>query len=61
MKESKDDTGIAAHPNEGKHLRLVPSEKRESLLPDPKLKALIEEMKGKQRVKLRVDEGPEGA
>lgn len=63
MKEPEDDTNIIEHLSEGNGLHLVPAEKRKRLLPDPKLKAIIEEMKGKKRkrVKLMLDDGPEAA
>jgi len=64
MKEPEDDADIIAHLNERKGLRLVPTEQRASLPPDPKLKALIEEVKGKQRrkrVRPTFDDGPDAA
>lgn len=47
MKAGEDDSDIVEHLAEDKGLRLVPSEQRESLLPDPELKELIEEMMSK--------------
>lgn len=64
MEEPEDETNIIEHLSEGNGLRLVPAEKRERLLPDPKLKAVIDEVKGNQRrkrVKLLLDDGPEAA
>ncbi|HEY9403334.1 MAG TPA: hypothetical protein VIQ24_11760 [Pyrinomonadaceae bacterium] len=62
MKEPEDDLNIIKHPDKGNGLRLVHSEKRESLLPAPKLLTLIEEMKGKQkRVRLTGDDGAQAA
>lgn len=51
MKEPEDETNIIGHLSEGNGLRLVPVEKRESLLPNSSLKALIDEMKGKRKRK----------
>jgi len=73
MKEPEDeDSGTAAVPgmsvldlkSSANVLRLVDSVKRESLLPDPRLKTVIEEMKERQkskRVRLTFDDGPEAA
>ena len=64
MKEDEDDTDIIDSLTEASRLRLVYSAAKESLLPDPKHKALIEEMRGRQkkkRVRLRVDDGPDAA
>ena len=62
MKELDHDPDKTARPNEGKRLRLVHSERRESLFLDLELKTLIEKIKGKQkRVRLRGDEGPDAA
>lgn len=64
MKETEDDMNIIEHLSEGTGLRLVPVEKRESLLPDPELKAIIEKMKGRQerkRVRLTLGDEPDAA
>jgi hypothetical protein len=64
VKEPEDDTDRIESRAEPLGLRLVHSEKRERLLPDPKLKTLIEEMKGRmkrERVRVTIDDGPEAA
>lgn len=60
MKEPDQSLDIIERPNEGKRLRLVHGENRQSLPPDTKLQTLFEEIKGKKRkkyVRLKFDDG----
>jgi hypothetical protein len=64
MKETEDDPDDTKQQSEGSRLRLVPTAGRERLRPEPKLKTLLDELKGvkkRGRVRLSFDDDPDAA